>query len=133
MPAAAVVDDGAERFVLVEEANTDEAAEFRKVSVAVVRRSPDAVEVRSGGLFPGDRVVTRGAANSAGSSSPTCCGSAPRRRGTIGLEVEPAGRHAVDDVVEAEGLLTCRRTAPAAASSQLAGTILWIRADRGRR
>jgi multidrug efflux pump subunit AcrA (membrane-fusion protein) len=60
VPSAAVLREGAERFVLVEEANTDAGSEYHKMPVVVGRESGGRVELLSGGVFPGDRVVTRG-------------------------------------------------------------------------
>jgi cobalt-zinc-cadmium efflux system membrane fusion protein len=50
----------------------------------------------------------------------------------LGVTVAPAGRHAIEAVVEAEGLTDLPPEAKAAASSQLAGTIQRIATDRGR-
>src|SRR5262249_34902566 len=60
VPADALIQDGLDRYVLVEEASAAGASEYRKKSVVVTRQSPGQVEVQSAELFPGDRVVTRG-------------------------------------------------------------------------
>lgn len=132
VPASAVVSDGLDRYVLVEDANTDKAAEFRKVSVEVLRRSPQAAAVRSGGLLKDDRVLVRGAGVLGGLFVPEVLRLSPEALRQLGVTVAPVGRHAIEEVVESEGLTDLPPDAKAAASSQLAGTVLQISTDRGR-
>lgn len=132
VPAAALVYDGLDRYVLVEDANTDQAAEFRKVSVEVLRRSPDAAVVRSGGLLQDDRVLIRGAGVLGGLFVPEVLRLSPEAVRQVGAAVAPVGRHAVEEVIQAEGLTDLPPEAKAAASSQLAGTIQRVATDRGR-
>jgi RND family efflux transporter MFP subunit len=132
VPAAAVVSDGLDRYVLVEDAHTDKAAEFRKVSVEVLRRSTEAAEVRSGGLLKDDRVLTRGSGVLGGLFVPEVLRLSPEAVRQLGVAIAPVGRHPIEEVVEAEGLTDLPPEAKAAASSQLAGTIQRIATDRGR-
>ncbi|HET6572951.1 MAG TPA: efflux RND transporter periplasmic adaptor subunit [Fimbriiglobus sp.] len=132
VPAAAVVYDGLDRYVLVEDANTDKAAEFRKVSVEVLRRSPESAAVRSGGLLDGDRVLTRGSGVLGGLFVPEVLRLSPEAVRQLGVTVAPVGRHPIEAVVEAAGQTDLPPEAQAAASSPLAGTILRIATDRGR-
>src|SRR5262249_59318630 len=60
VPAAALIRDGAESYVLLEEAVTAAGSEYRKHPVVLGRQSPAFVEVGGGAVFPGDRVVTQG-------------------------------------------------------------------------
>ncbi len=60
VPLSAVIRDGAERFVLVEEEQTQVASTFQKQTVVLGQRMGDRIELLGGKLFPGDRVVTRG-------------------------------------------------------------------------
>ena len=60
VPAEALVNDGVDRYVLVEEANAVAKSEYRKRSVTVLRQTPEWVEIQSADLLPGDRVVTQG-------------------------------------------------------------------------
>ncbi|MEO8268347.1 MAG: efflux RND transporter periplasmic adaptor subunit, partial [Aureliella sp.] len=53
IPLAAVIRDGAERFVLVEQEQTAVASTYQKQPVALGARSGDIIEVRGGDLFPG--------------------------------------------------------------------------------
>jgi cobalt-zinc-cadmium efflux system membrane fusion protein len=132
VPAVAVLSNGLDRYVLVEDESTDRAAEYRKVSVEVLRQSPAVAEVRSPGLLTGDRVVTRGAAVLGGYFVPEVLRLTPEAAQQIGLAVAPAGRQPVEDVVEADGLTDLPPDARAGASSPFAGTVLRIATDRGR-
>ena len=100
VPAAALVNDGVDRFVLVEEASAAGRSEFRRRSVEVVREMPDAVEVRSSNLFPGDRVVTRGGHELGAFFAPGVLRLTPESARTIGMKVEPATLLVVETVVE---------------------------------
>jgi RND family efflux transporter MFP subunit len=132
VPAAAVVADGLDRYVLVEDANTDKAAEYRKVSVEVLRQSPERAEVRAGGLLTGDRVLTRGAGVLGGYFVPEVLKLSPEAARQIGLAVAPVGRQVVAEVVAAEGLTDLPPESRAAASSPAAGSVKRIATDRGR-
>ena len=61
MPDSAVLREGVERFVLVEESHTARSSEYRKVPVVTGRAAEGRVEVVLGQVYEGDRVVTRGA------------------------------------------------------------------------
>lgn len=132
VPAAAILREGAERFVLVEEATTAASSEYRKKSVAVGREAGGRVEVLGGGVFPGDRVVTRGGHELAPFFAPTVLKLSPEAARTIGLAVEPAAVRAVDDVLTLDGAVEVPPDRRGFAASQLAGTVQSIRADRGR-
>lgn len=132
VPTAAVLREGAERFVLVEEATTAAASEYRRVPVAVGRESGGRVEVLAGGVFPGDRVVTRGGHELAPFFAPTVLKLSPEAARSIGLTVEPAARRAVDDVLTLDGAVEVPPARRGFAASQLAGTIQGIRIDLGQ-
>lgn len=132
VPAAAVLREGAERFVLVEEASASGASEYRKKPVVVGRQSGGRVEILGGGLFPGDRVVTRGGHELAPYFAPTVLKLSPEAARTIGLTVEPAAVRAVDDVLTLDGAVEVPPALRGFAASQLPGTILSIQADRGQ-
>ncbi len=132
VPAAAVLREGAERFVLVEEATTAGSSEYRKKPVAVGRESGGRVEILGGGVFPGDRVVTRGGHELAPYFAPTVLKLSPEAGRTIGLTVEPAAVRAVDDVLTIDGAVELPPAKRGFAASQLAGTVRAIRTDRGR-
>ena len=56
---AAVGSDGAQTYVLVEEAGTLAGSEYRRVPVLIGERYGDRVELTGGDVFPGDRVVAQ--------------------------------------------------------------------------
>jgi RND family efflux transporter MFP subunit len=132
VPATAVVDNGLDRFVLVEDADTGEAVEYRKVSVEVVRRTADVAAVRSGGLLTGDRVVIQGSGVLGGTLHPEVFRLSPEAERQLGLRVESVEPRPVEDVAEAEGLVDLPPARRAAASSQFPGTVARVGVDRGR-
>lgn len=132
VPAGAVVREGAEHYVLVEEAGATDGSEYRRRVVAVGRQSGGWVEVRSGGLFPGDRVVVRGGHELAGLFAQGVLRPSPEAARGIGLEVEPASLRAVEDVAEIDGAVDLPPARRASASSTLAGTVSKVLVDRGR-
>lgn len=131
VPTAAVLREGAERFVLVEEASAAGSSEYRKKPVVVGRESGGRVEILGGQIFPGDRVVTRGGHELAPFFAPTVLRLSPEAERTIGLKVEPAARRVVDDVLTLDGAVELPPARRGFASSQLGGTIRSIRTDRG--
>lgn len=133
VPFTALVNDGVDRFVLVEEASAAGVSEFRKKSVVVVRETPDVVEVRSPDLFPGDRVVTRGGHELGTFFAPGVLRLSPESARTIGLKVEPATLHAVETVVELPGAVYLPPDRRSVATARLPGVISSIKADRGQR
>ena len=133
VPFTALVNDGVDRFVLVEEASAAGVSEYRKRSVAVVRETPDAVEVRSPDLFPGDRVVTRGGHELGTFFAPGVLRLSPESARTIGLVVKPATFHAVETVVEVPGAVDLPPDRRSVAAARLPGAISAIRVNRGQR
>jgi RND family efflux transporter MFP subunit len=132
VPAGAVVREGAEHYVLVEEAGAAGGSEYRRRSVVVGRQSGGWVEVRSGGLFPGDRVVVRGGHELAGLFAQGVLRPSPEAARGIGLEVEPVGLRAVEDVAEIDGAVDLPPARRASASSALAGAVSKVLVDRGQ-
>ena len=132
VPAESVLREGLERFVLVEEANAAGSSEYRERPVAVGRSAGGRVELIGGGLFPGDRVVTRGAHELGPFFSPGVLKLSPEAERTIGLKVEPSRFVAVDEVVAIEGVVEVPPGGRGFAASQLAGTVRSIRVDHGQ-
>jgi cobalt-zinc-cadmium efflux system membrane fusion protein len=126
VPAAAVVDNGVERFVLVEEAHAGAATELRRRNVEVVRRTPEWALVRGGELLPGDRVVTRGAHILGGFFFADLLRLSPEAMATLGVEVRPVQAETVDSVVRVPGLVEIPPDRRAAASAALAGLVTRI-------
>ena len=133
VPFTALVNDGVDRFVLVEEASAAGVSEFRKKSVVVVRETPTAVVVRSPDLFPGDRVVTRGGHELGTFFAPGVLRLSPESARTIGLRVEPATLHPVETVVEVPGAVDLPPDRRSVATARLPGAIQSIHVDRGQR
>lgn len=132
VPISAVAREGVDRFVFVEEASAAGASEYRKKPVAVGRRTGDRVEILAGELFPGDRVVVRGAHELGGLFAPGVLRLGPEAERSIGLRVESATPGSVDDVITLEGAVDLPPTDRGSATSPLAGVIASIRTDRGR-
>ncbi len=132
VPAGAVVREGAEHYVLIEEAGATGGSEYRRRAVSVGRQTDGWVEVRSGGLYPGDRVVVRGGHELAGLFAQGVLRPSPEAARGIGLEVEPAILRAVEDVAEIDGSVDLPPAHRASGSSPMAGTVSRVLVDRGQ-
>lgn len=132
VPASALIDDGLAQYVLVEEARAEKQSEYRRRNVSVVRQTNDSAEVRSGELFPGDRVVTQGAHELGGFFIPGVLKLSPEAARTIGLAVAPVGLRAIEEVIELEGHIDLPPESRAAVSVPIAGNVVRIHADRGQ-
>lgn len=123
IPATALIDDGLAQYVLVEEANTERQAEYRRKNVVVRRRLGDAVEVQSSELFPGDRVVTQAAHELGNFFVPGVLKLSPEATRTLGLRTERVGEHALDTVLQVDGRVDLRPEQRVVVSAPLAGQI----------
>jgi membrane fusion protein, heavy metal efflux system len=132
VPAEALVNDGMERYVLVEEAGTAGGSQYQKRNVVVGRQGRDWVEVHSGDLFPGDRVVTRGVHELAGFFAPGVLRPSPEASRNLGLKVELVRPEVVEDVIEIDGAVDVPPERRALVSTPLAGAILKLHVDRGQ-
>ncbi|MFO0936362.1 MAG: efflux RND transporter periplasmic adaptor subunit [Gemmataceae bacterium] len=132
VPVSAVVREGADRFVLVEEANAASGSEYRKKTVAMGRRNGNQVEILAGELFPGDRVVVRGAHELGGLFAPNVLRLDPVAERSIGLRVERATAGSIDETVSLEGVVDLPPADRGSAAAQLSGAIANLRVDRGQ-
>jgi RND family efflux transporter MFP subunit len=132
VPATALIRDGAERYVLVEEGATAAGSQYQKQNVVVGRQSPTSVAIRGGKLFPGDRVVTAGAHELAGFFLQGVLRPSPEATANMGLRVEAARPHVVEDVVELDGAVDVPPDRRTVAASQLTGTLQKIHVERGQ-
>jgi cobalt-zinc-cadmium efflux system membrane fusion protein len=132
VPVSAVAREGVDRFVLVEEASAAGASEYRKKPVAVGRRSGDRVEILAGELFPGDRVVVRGAHELGGLFAPGVLRLSPEAERSIGLRVQAAAAGEVDETVTLDGAVELPPADRGSATAPLAGVIARVCTDRGR-
>lgn len=132
VPVAAIAREGADRFVLVEEANAAGASEYRKKSVVVGRRSGDRVEILAGELFPGDRVVVRGAHELGGLFAPGVLRLGPVTERAIGLRVETTTAGTVDETITLDGAVDLPPADRGSATAPLPGVVARVHADRGQ-
>lgn len=133
VPASALLGTGGERYVLVEVAATSKGYEYRRQNVVIAAQNASFVQLDAGGLYPGDRVVTVGGQVL---SSFFILGSlrlSPEGIRNVGLKVEPAGKHVVEDVLALDGLIDVPPGRVATVSSQLAGQLRRVHVDRGER
>lgn len=133
VPATALLGNGAERYVLVEVAATKKGFEYRKQNVVIAAQTSAQVQVRTGGLYPGDQVVTVGGQVL---SSFFILGSLRLSKEgirNVGLHVEPAAKRIVEDVISLQGLVDLPPGHVATVSSQFSGSLNRIHVDRGER
>lgn len=133
VPLSAVIRDGAERFVLVEQEQTQVASTYQKQSVALGQRMGEYVEVRSGNLFPGDRVVTQGSHQLGGFFTKGVLKISDETANDIGLELQPVAAMSVADTLTVDGIIDVPPTRRTVASAQLRGAVAGILVDRGQR
>jgi membrane fusion protein, heavy metal efflux system len=128
VPAEAVVADGAERYVLVEEG----PGQYVRQNVVTGRQAGGRVEVRAGQVAPGDRVVTVGGHELGSFFGHGAVRLSPQAARNIGLRVEPARRGPVAEVLELTGAVELPVGKSAVVSSPLRGTIRRLRVDHDR-
>jgi len=133
IPLAAVIRDGAERFVLVEQEQTAVASTYQKQPVALGARSGDVIEIRGGKLFPGDRVVTRGSHELGSFFAKGVLTVSPEAARDIDLKVQPISLSSIANVITIDGVIDVPPTHRSVASAQLGGSIQSILVDRGQK
>lgn len=133
VPAAAVLGESPERFVLVEESATSRAYEYRRESVVVAGRAGSFAFLDGGDVFPGDRVVTTGAHEFASSFVQGVLRPSPEAAAAVGLEVEPVRRQVVEETLEIDGQVEIPPGGRALAAAGVVGTLRSLRVDRGER
>jgi len=132
LPMAAVIRDGAERFVLVEQEKTLTHSTYQKQSVVLGKRAGNVLEVRGGALFPGDRVVTRGSHELGAFFAKGVLVVSPETASDIGLIVQPASVQTIAHTIEIDGVTDLPPNHRAIASAQMSGAIERILVDRGQ-
>lgn len=133
IPLQSVIRDGAERFVLVEQEQTDVASTYIKQPLVLGKRSGDLIEVRGGDLYPGDRVVTRGSHELGSFFAKGVLKVGPESARDIGLQTEPASISTLAETIAIDGLVDVPPTHRSIASAQLGGAIHSILVDRGEK
>ncbi|MBC7965751.1 MAG: efflux RND transporter periplasmic adaptor subunit [Fuerstia sp.] len=133
VPMSAVIRDGAERFVLVEEEQTQVASAYQKQTIVFGQRMGDVIEVHGGNLFPGDRVVTRGSHELGSFFTKGVLKVSGETARDIGLALQPASQLALAETITVDGLVDVPPTRRTVASAQLSGSIARILVDRGQK
>ena len=132
VPAEALMTNGLEKFVLVEEAATREGFEYRKQNVIIDGRGSGLVGLRDGSVFPGDQVVTAGSHELGGFFVAESIRLSPEAEVNMGLRTEPAGLHAIDEVLEFDGLVDIPPGSRAVANALVEGRITRIACRNGQ-
>ena len=131
IPMAAVIRDGAERFVLVEQEQTAAASTYQKQAVALGDRAGAAIEVLGGDLFPGDRVVTRGSHELGSFFAKGVLTVRPEVARDIHLKMQPVSMQSIAKTINIDGVIDVPPMNRSVASAQLGGMIKSILVDRG--
>ncbi len=132
VPTHSIIREGAERFVLVEDAKTARGSEYHKKSVTPRRESGGKVELLRGAVYPGDRVVTQGASLLGPLFAPQVLKLSLEAERTIGLTIEPVRTRAIDETIALDAAIEIPPVQRGFAAAQLSGTIRTIRVDRGQ-
>lgn len=132
VPPDALIYDGLERYVLVEEAATADAFEYRKQNVVVAGAGPDHVAIRDGSVFPGDRVVTKGSHELSTFFVSGVLRLSPEATANMGLRIEPLQRHPIDQVLEIDGAIDIPPEGRASVAPQVDGRLTKIVVERGQ-
>jgi RND family efflux transporter MFP subunit len=125
VPEGALLRDGAETFVLVEEG----PGQYLRRNVVPGRAAGGRVEVRSPHLYPGDRVIVTGGHELAALFVRGTFRLSPEAAEAVGLHVEPARRQPVGDVAELSGAVELPPERRAVVSPRLPGTVHRIRVE----
>jgi membrane fusion protein, heavy metal efflux system len=133
IPLAAVIRDGAERFVLVEQERTEASSTYKKQTVALGRRDGELIEVRGGELYPGDRVVVRGSHELGGFFAKGVLRVSPETANDIGLMVAKPAAQTISRTISIDGVIDVPPTQRSIAAVQLGGAIEQILVDRGEK
>ncbi|MFM7931790.1 MAG: efflux RND transporter periplasmic adaptor subunit, partial [Pirellula sp.] len=127
----AVIRDGAERFVLVEQERTAKASLFRKIPVAIGVLGNRYAEVTRGELVPGDRVLTQGSRQLGHLFSQGVLRLSTEAMQDIGLKTAVAQIGSVSRIVFIDGIVSLPPSKLARVSPQLSGRIHQVLVDRG--
>lgn len=131
VPNSAVIRDGAERFVLVEQERTAKASLFRKIPVAIGTLGNRYAEVTRGELVPGDRVLTQGSRQLGHLFSQGVLRVSTEAMQDIGLKTAVAQIGSVSRIVFIDGIVSLPPSKLARVSPQLSGRIHQVLVDRG--
>jgi RND family efflux transporter MFP subunit len=132
VPEEALIQDGVESYVLVEQASTAEGSELFKMPIVAGTRAGGWVEVRGGNVYPGTHVVTRGGHELASFFVPGVLRPGPEATRDMGLRTERVGQHVVENIVTVDGAIDFPPDRRATLSAPLAGTLEAILVERSQ-
>lgn len=132
VPSSAVVGEGAERFVLVEDEATAKGSSFCKRNVVVETVNGGLAFLRAGKVYPGDRVLTQGAHILASYFAAGVLRPSEEAKQSIGLRIETVQPRRVDSIAELDAVVDVPPDRRAVLSSQFAGTLERIHVDRAQ-
>ncbi len=128
VPAAALIRDGIEQYVLLEEG----PGQYARRNVVVGRASENRVEIMQADLGPADRVVTMGSHELASLLPLTVLRPSAQAEKNISLRTEPVGKHGISETVTLGGIVDLPPGGKAVVSSRLSGVISRIQVDRSQ-
>jgi RND family efflux transporter MFP subunit len=132
VPEEALVHDGVEGYVLVEQARTPDGSELVRTPVVAGTRAGGWAEVLLGNVYPGTHVVTRGSHELASLFVPGVLRPGPEASRDMKLHTEPVGRHVVERITTVEAAVDFPPDRRATLSAPLAGTLDAILVERGQ-
>jgi len=133
VPTEALINNGTGRFVIVEEAATAKAFEYRKRDVVVIGESDGVVAIKDGDVYPGDRVVTKGSHELGAFFISGVLRLSPAGEADLGLRVEPTKSTVIEDVVEFDGAVEMPPEGRVDVTARMEGRLSRILIDRGQR
>lgn len=128
----AIVAQGVEHFVFVEQTATAKGFQYQKRNVVLGRRSGGFVEIVGGEVYPGDRIVDAGSHELASFFVASSLRPSAEAVASIGLRLAPLGKHSIAELIEVDGAVDLPPGRRAAASSPLSGSIRRLYVDRGQ-
>ena len=131
VPVSAIIRDGAERFVLIEQERSGKASLFQKIPIAIGVHSGRYAEVTRGELVPGDRVMTQGSRQLGHLFSQGVLRLSPEAMQDIGLKTQIAQIQGITKIVSIDGVVSLPPSKLSRVSPQLSGRIHQILVDRG--
>lgn len=133
VPESALIRDGAERFVLIEQERTEKASLFRKIPLAIGIQSGGYCEVTRGELVPGDRVMTQGSRQLGLLFTQGVLRLSPEAIQDIGLRTQRVRSGRVARTLSVDGVVSLPPSKLSRVSPQLSGKLHQILIDRGSR
>lgn len=131
VPSRAVIRDGAERFVLVEQERTQNASLFRKIPLAIGLQSGGYSQVTRGDLVPGDRVLTQGSRQLGHLFTQGVLRLTPEAIQDIGLKTVVAQPRMLAKTLSVDGIVGLPPSKLARVSPQISGKVHEVLIDRG--